>query len=270
MMALLWLHTATHLRFYKRSRLVSVFALLAAGIWALQLVPAVFLSSSGDRFELLKSISEQFRGLGWFLAAGLGLFTVSSHLRSRSVELILTRPGPPQVWLAAVFVASFTVAFGIQLLAALVTVTLSIAWDIPYQPGFVFLAVKSLFETMIVISFLTMLGSAMHPVIAAIVALILNDQTFYGIKYMFQGLAGADMGGRWVDGLASLSGAVYLVLPMLNPFGQHTEAVAATLRVSAGDWATLAAIAGYSLAVTFVFFVASDELIRRRSIRTTA
>jgi hypothetical protein len=267
---LLWLHTATHLRFYKRSRLVLGFALLVGGLWAAQLIPFFFLSSTGSRFELLKGISEQCRTLGWFLAAGLGLFTVSSHLRSRSVELLMTRPGRPHVWLASIFVASFGVAFGIQLLAALVTVGLSIAWDIPYQAGFAFLSVKSLFETMIVISFLTMLGTALHPVIAALVAIIVNDQTLYGLNYMFQGLASADLGGAWLDWVASLLRAVYLALPMLDPFGEQTASVAATLRVSRGDWTYLAAIAAYSLTVTFIFFVLSDEVLRRRSIKATA
>lgn len=234
----------------------------------MQLVPFFFMSSTGDRFEV-KGISDQFHSLGWFLAAGLGLFTVSSHLRSRSVELLMTRPGPPQVWLASVFAAAFVVALGIQLIAALLTLVLSFVWGIPYQPGFAFLSVKSLFETMIVVSFLTMLGTALHPVVAALVAVIFNDQTMYGINFMFQGLA-AEFGWGWLGWAASLARSVYLGLPMLSPFAVQTNAVSESLRVSAEDWVYLAAIAGYSLAVTFVFFALSDEVLRRRSIKTTS
>lgn len=264
------LHTATHLRFFLRSRLVLGFGMLVLGLWGVQLVPFFFMSGSGPRFELLKHTADAARGLGWFLAAGLGLFTVSSHLRNRSIQLVLTRPGSPRLWLASVFVAAFTVALAIQVVVALLTFGLSWLWAVPYPAGFLFLSLDSLCETVIAIAILTLLGVLLHPVIAALAAFAFNDLTFYGLDYTFQGMVASQPGSAWLPGAAAVVRAIHLALPMLDPFASRTDAVEETLRVTGGDWVTMAAIAAYSLGVAAFCFLAADLALARRRLGVAA
>src|SRR5687767_8951871 len=117
----LWLHVGSHLRLFRRSRIVLAVGLVIVGFWAIGVLPFMFGGTAGNRFNLLMRVSEQLATLGWVLSAGLGLFVTSTHLRNKSVQVILTRPGSPQIWLASVFLAALVVAAATQLAGALVT-----------------------------------------------------------------------------------------------------------------------------------------------------
>ncbi|MEO5824055.1 MAG: hypothetical protein ABIT71_26405 [Vicinamibacteraceae bacterium] len=265
----LWLHTASHLRFYRRSRIVLGVGLGILALWSLTMLPLFFGGSAASRFNQLRGVAAQLTSLGWLLSAALGLYVTSAHLRNRSLQVILTRPGSPQLWLASVFVSALMVAAAMQAIGAVVTLALSLAWGVPYQIGFAYMAVDAVFEAAIIIAMLTTLGAVLHPVVALLVALLFNDGTFASLRFGVEFMKAQGHGGWFTDAVRPLVIAIHTALPMLDPFESRTASVAQSMRVDGGDWGYLAATAAYSLAVTVVCFLLADVALRRRSFATT-
>jgi hypothetical protein len=265
----LWLHVVSHLRFLRRSKIVYGVGLVIVGLWSLAMLPMFYGGTASARFTQLQQLSSQLSGLGWLLSAGLGLYITSTHLRSRSVQVILTRPGSPQVWLGSVFVSALLMAAALQAFGALVTFLLSILWDVPYQIGFVYLAVDAVFEAAIMIAMLTTLGAVVHPIVALLLSLLFNEGTFFTLRYGADLLTAQGQGGWLVAVGRPIVVAIHTLLPMVDPFAGQTAAVGSSMRVSPADWGYLLATAAYSLAVTAVCFLLADAALRRRSFATT-
>ena len=265
MRELLWAHTLTNLRFFARSRLILGFALVATALWSVSLVPFFLFESSGQRFNVLRELSTQLHLLGWFCGAGLGLFALSAHLRNGTTRLLFTRPSPPELWLASVFLASFLVALAIHSAAALITLVLSTAWGIPYQLGFVYLAIDAVIESMIVIALLTALGSWLHPVLAGLLAALANDSMLYFLTLQIESSVKANGASWWTTIAGAPVHVLYAVAPMLDPFQRQTIEVAATLRLDVAQWGYLAAAWGYALVAVTFFFSVSALAVRRRA-----
>ena len=142
----LWLHVRSHLRFFRRSRIVLAVGIVILGFWALAVAPGFVGATTGNQFNQLKMLAGQLSSLGWTLSAGLGLYVTSSHLRQKSVQVILTRPGSPQIWLASVFLAALIVAAATQLAGAVITLAFSVLWGVPYQIGFFYVAIDAVID----------------------------------------------------------------------------------------------------------------------------
>lgn len=265
----LWLHVGSHLRFYRRSRIVLAVGLVILGFWVLGTVPVFFEGTTGNRFNQLRQVAAQLTGLGWFLSAGLGLYVTSSHLRNKSVQVILTRPGSPQIWLASIFLSSLIIAAAMQAAGAVVTLALSLIWGVPYQIGFLYLAIDGVFEAAIIIAFLTTLGAVAHPVVAVLLAALFNEGTFAAMRFGTSIMEAQGLGGGLMSAIKAVVVGIHEALPMLDPFARQTSDVTASLRVNASDWAYLAATALYSLTVTAVCFLLSDLALKRRSFAST-
>lgn len=265
----LWLHVGSHLRLFRRSRIVLAVGLVIVGFWALGVLPFFFGGTAGNRFNQLRQVSQQLAVLGWVLSAGLGLFVTSTHLRNKSVQVILTRPGSPQIWLASIFLSALIVAAATQLAGALITFALSVVWGVPYQVGFLYLAIDSVFEAAIVIALLTTLGAVVHPVVALLALVLFNEGTFGALRFGLSMMVAQGQGGGFVAAAKAVVVAIHEALPMLDPFATQTGDVAGSLRVSGRAWAFLAATAAYSLAVTTICFLLSDLALRRRSFAST-
>ena len=265
----IWLHVGSHLRFYRRSRIVLAVGLVILGFWLLGVAPMLAGGTAGDRFNKLRALAEQITSLGWFLSAGLGLYVTSSHLRSRSLQVILTRPGSPQLWLASVFVSALLVAAAIQAAGAVVTFAFSLAWDVPYQIGFLYLAIDAVFEAAIAIAFLTTLGAVVHPVVALLLAILFNEATFGSLRFGLSLMAAQSPQSGFLGVARTAVVWIHEALPMLDPFSTQTAGVSSSLRVTAGDWGYLGATALYALAVVAICFLCSDLALRRRSFAST-
>jgi ABC-type transport system involved in multi-copper enzyme maturation permease subunit len=265
----LWLHTAAHLRFYRRSRIVLGVGLAIVGLWSLTMLPLFFGGSAASRFNQLRGVAAQLTTLGWLLSAALGLYVTSSHLRNRTLQVILTRPGSPQLWLASVFTSALLVAAAMQAIGAVVTLVLSLAWGVPYQIGFLYMAVNGVFQAAIVIAMLTTLGAVLHPVLAFLVFVLFNENTFQSLRFGVELLKAQNHGGWVLDLVRPLVIGIHTALPMQAPFETQTAAVVQSMRVTGTDWGYLLATAAYSLAITTVCFLLAEIALRRRSFATT-
>jgi hypothetical protein len=266
MLDLLLLNTRVHLKFFARNRLLLALAFVVSGGFALSLVPAVFMVTTISRFELLRLIVTQLGSMTLLVTSSLGLFAVTAHLRSRSLKMVVTKPCPPEVWLGSIFLAGSIVTAGLHLAMAAIAAIFSFAWGVPYQTGFAFIAIDGFLRAMIWFSYLTALAVAFHPVVAVLLALLLNEGTLYGLKFMIAASVKAK-GSSWLLAAASrLVDAVYMILPMLEPLSDKTSDIYSSLRTVSADWPLLLEIAGYTALVMAFFYCLSDLLIRRRSL----
>jgi hypothetical protein len=266
MLEALRLHIVTHLRFFARSRLILGLGLVLTALWTLGFLMFVLMESSGDRFDVLKTVSTQFRWFAWFATAAMGMFALWWHTSQRTVTLVLTRPGPPEIWLMSVFGSAFLVAVVLHTTGLLLTLGLSLVWGIPYQPGFVWLSIDGVLESVIMVSLLTGLGAGLHPVLALLVVAFFTESTFYAFDTLLLAYLESHGNVLWVSLIEKAVRAVHIVLPMLNPFSEHTAEVERSLRVAYSDWGYLGSTAVYAAAVFTFWFLFADYRLRRKAL----
>ena len=257
----------TNLAYYRRSRLLLAFLLVFLLILGLESLPPVFMRSGMSKLNALQGIFETMNVLVLLLSAGLGLFVVSSHVRSRSLKMVFTKPCSPAVWLLAAFlsaVAASLLLYGVVLGSAVV---LSLIWKVPVRAGMAFLSVDSFLSSLGLISYLMLLGMVLHPAVAVTVAVIFNANTFYSVQSWTLAAIRAGNKSMALRILERFFHLLYVTLPMVSPFSKETRGVYSSLRVLPGDWKYLAYSLGYGLTLSlFCYCVALYALERKKLI----
>lgn len=267
MAELLKANILANLAYYRRSRLLLAFALvflLLIGLWSL---PSAFTQSGVQRFNTLQQI---FTGLNFFLlvlAAGLGLFIISSHLRSRSLKLVFTKPCTPAVWLISAFLTAVLVSFVISCVVLGSAVVLSLVWSVPVRAGLLFVSLDTFVTSLGVIAYLMLLATLVHPAIAAVVAIIFNAGLFYDAQMWSQAMIRSGNTTWSLRALERFFHFVYLLLPMFHPFDRKTDSIYGSLRVMHGEWKYIAYSLGYALTLSaFSYCLALFALERKKHI----
>jgi hypothetical protein len=260
------LHTVTHLRFFLRSRLLLGLAIVMAVMWGLGFIPFVLAGTVGDRFDALRMVSSQVRGFAWFYTAAMGLFAFWWHTTQRTTTLILARPGRPEHWIVSIFLSAIFVAVAVHALGFLLVTGLALAWGVPFQAGFVWTALDGILESIVMISVLTGLAAALHPILSVLVVIVFSEWTFYSLDTMLLGSLTAHPSSPWLRGAEWAVRGGYSMLPMLDPFASRTSTVEETLRVTQGDWLYLGATAAYAAVVFGFWTLFTDYRLRRRAL----
>jgi len=267
MSELLRANIVAHLAFYRRSRLLLAFLILFAVLTALEFVPQIFVPSGVQKFNTLREV---FSTLNFFLmvfAAGLGLFIISAHLRSRSLKMVFTKPCPPAVWLLSAFLAAVLVAFLLNVIVFGGVTVLSLLWHIPVRSGLVFIAADTFTVSIGLVAYLMLLSTLLHPAIAAILAIIFNAEMFYGGLLWARSAIHAGNHSAGLHALERVFHVLYLAAPIIRPFGKNTESIYLSLRVMHGEWKYLLYSLGYSLALSAVcYLIALGSLQRKKHI----
>jgi hypothetical protein len=266
MLEQLRLHVRTHIRFFLRNRLVLGLGLAMLGLFALSFVPFVLMDSSGSRFERLKFIVSQLHLFAWFYGGVLAVLGTSSHIRDRSLRLVLTRPASLEVWVASMFVAAFTITAAAHALIATAGFGLSLASGVPYQTGFFWIAIDRTFESLIVISVIGAVGAALHPAMAALAFVFLNETMLNGLLWMVLAAREAGNSSIWLRLADGIVRAVYAAVPMLDPFSSNTRLVGESARATLSDWGYLGAAAAYSGLTALFCFLLTVWVLRRRQL----
>jgi hypothetical protein len=254
------------LKFYARNRLLLVVALLLLVLAALTVSASLVYGSTSAHFDIIAEAVSTLNGYALVLSAALGLFAISSHLRQRSVKMVLTKPCLPEVWIASVFLSGLAVAALLYALNVVFGVGLSLLWGVPVQTGLYFLAAEGLLKAAIALGYLSFLTTVFHPVLAILVALVFNESTFYGLRMMLLTAIKTTGGNPVLPLLEWATYGLYMVLPAYDPYGKETATVADSLRASGADWLLLARTAGYSATALALFFLLTVWALRRRNL----
>jgi ABC-type transport system involved in multi-copper enzyme maturation permease subunit len=262
----LLVNARVHLRYFARNRLILALVAIVLAGGAFALVPSLMWRSSVGRFELLRVIILDLNAMAMVVVAALGLFAVSGHRRARSLKMVLTKPCSPEVWLGSVFIAAGIVAVCIYSAVLVLSVGFSYLWNIPYQSGFAYIIIDSFLRALIWLAWLTVLGVALHPVVAVVVAFLFNEGTIYQLKFMMASAIEAGTTGAILAVTGPLVDAIYFTLPMMKPLSAKTAPIYSSLRTATGDWALLVPIGGYTLLMLAFSYCLSDYLIRRKAL----
>src|SRR5262249_1871588 len=168
MLDALTIHTRVHLRFLARNRVFHGFVLLIALGFGSIMIPSFVFGDASSRFVILRALADQLHRAVSFITAGIALLVIWSHRRARSIKMIATTPVPFPVWVASVFATAAVVGLTVQALIAAVVATLSILWNVPYQLGFLYIALNQFAASLIMLAFITALGAWMHPILAVL------------------------------------------------------------------------------------------------------
>lgn len=257
----------TNLTYYRRSRLLLAFMIVFLCLTGLESLPIFF---SGSGVQIFNALHQIFSTLNEFLlvfAAGLGLFVISSHLRSRSLKMVFTKPCPPALWLAAAFASAVGVSLLLNTVILGSALVVSLVWHVPVRAGLLFVSLDNSVASVGLIAYLMLLATLVHPAIAVTFAVIFNADMFYSVytwtlAVVRSGNSSATM--RFLNGIFHY---LYLILPMVHAVGRKTESVYTSLRVVRGDWKYLLYSLGYVLVLSaFCYTMALFALQRKKHI----
>ena len=267
MTELLKANIAANLAFYRRSRLLLAFMLVFLLLTALESLPPLFFNSGVQNFNALR---DTFLVLSRYLllfAAGLGLFVISSHLRSRNLKMVFTKPCPPAVWLLSAFFSAGAVSLFLNAIVLGCVTAFSLIWHVPVRAGLLFVSLDTFIASLGLIAYLILLAALVHPAIAATIALVFNADMFYNFQSWLEAVIRSGNSGRGLRLLERLFHYLYLLLPMVYPFDQKTENIYSSLRVTHSEWRYLLYSFGYALVLSaFCYCLALFALQRKKHI----
>ena len=267
MIELVRANVVANLAYYRRSRLLLAFLLVFLLITGLQSLPPLFAHSAVQSFNALQEIFSDLSGFLLLLSAGFGLFIMASHLRSRSLKMVFTKPCSPAVWLGSAFLSAVMVS--LLLTAAMLgsVLLLSWLWHVPVRAGLVYVSLDAGIASLGIIAYLMLLATVLHPAVAVVVALIFNAELFYSVQLWALAVVRSGSSNWGLRMLAHIARFFYLASPIVHPFGKETREVYSSLRVGHGDWKYLLYGLGYGLIFSaFCYSVALFALQRKRHI----
>jgi len=267
MAELLKANIMAHFAYYRRSRLLLAFLLVFLLLTGLSSLPALFMNSGVQSFNSLHQIFEVLNVFLLFFAGGLGLFIMSSHLRSRSLKMVFTKPCPPALWLVSVFWSAVTVSLLLNCIVFASAAVLSFVWHLPVRAALLFISVDTFIASVGIIAYLMLLTTLVHPAIAVTFALIFNADLFYGGYEWTQSVIRAGNSSVWLRILDHLFHYLYFILPMVYAFAKKTENIYSSFRVSQGEWKYLLFSFGYVTVLSvFCYSLALLALQRKKHI----
>ena len=254
-------------KYYRRSKLLLAFMLLFLVLTALQSLPPIFMNSGVQSFNSLREIESDLNGFVLVLGAGLGLLIISSHLRNRTLKMVFTKPCPPALWLVSAFLSAAMVSLFLNLVVFSAGLLLSLLWHLPVRIGLAYVSAQTFVISLSWIAYLMLLASIMHPVLAAIVAIIFNADLFYEFQVWAQAAIRSGSNNLSLRTLEHVFHSLYVLLPMMFPFDKQTANIHVSLRVMNSEWKYIAFSFGYSLALSaFCYCTALYALQKRKHI----
>ena len=238
-----------NLAYFRRSRLLLGFLLVFVLLTVLEALPAAFNIEAVPRFNILREIFSSMNRYLLLYGAGLGMFIISSHLRSRSLKMVFTKPCPPAVWLFSAFLSAAAISLLLDLIVLGSSVVMSLIWHLPVRQGLFFVSIDTFLASLSLIAYLMLLTTLVHPAIAVAFVLIFNPDTFYAAQFWTLSEIRAGSTSLMLRFLQHLFHALYMTLPMVHAFGNKTASIYASLHVMHKEWRYLP----YSLAYVLTF-----------------
>jgi hypothetical protein len=215
------------------------FAVLCLLVTGLSALPAIFSDSGVESFRTLQGIFSELNGMLLFLAGAIGLFVISSHFRSRCLKMVFTKPCPPSMWLGSAFLSAVLISLFLNSLILGGTVILSLIWHVPVRTALIFISADNFIISVGIIAYLILLATVLHPALAVAFILIFNAEMFYNFQVWAQGAIRAGNSSLYLRVFEKFFHFLYLLLPMVNPYGKKMEDVHSSLRVAHAETSSI-------------------------------
>jgi hypothetical protein len=267
---------AVNLRYAWRNMVLIALILVFSGVTALQLLPFLIglMSTSTKKFDLVIMLYNQADLLLYLTIALLGLMSLSQELRNRSMKLIVTRPCRFETWLAGQYITAALITAVCHAALVAITSILFLVWGIENTPGLAVLGVYSFCQTLIVFAWILLLTSFLHPLIAAVIAFIVQEGFFWFLMNMtlsgVEQLRKAEISQKWLilglEGLAQVFKAAYLLLPSFAPFQKEMAGFSGNLRLTPEVWSGFGGSLLYTAVLLVFTFAATSWILRGRRL----
>lgn len=262
-------NVVVHLKFYQRDRILLGATVAIFLILALSLIPALFFMTHSDRLANVRTIFHQLSSFAYLVTAVAVMLAVSDQIRNRSIKMVLTKPFPAEAWIISVLVSGLIVAAVFYAGVFLICSALFAVWGIPFQWGLLFMTVNDLLQTLILVSYMTLLVVIFHPVLAAFFAIIFHEGSFYMLKLLLnsgiQALGEGSVSSS-LKAIRALVDVVYLATPALTPFSRETEKIYSSLRLEDGKLQYLAFSLIYVLVSSSFFFLLAAYCLKKKRL----
>jgi ABC-type transport system involved in multi-copper enzyme maturation permease subunit len=196
----------------------------------------------------------------------LGVFTISHHIRNRSIKMVITKPCLPETWLLSSLLSPVIVCAILHIVIFLISASLFMIWGIPFQWGLLYISLDSFFKATIWLSYLIFLGSIFHPVVAILFALIIHEGTFYVlIIWIMAGieLVEAPVHETLLQYLKPIFYLIYMILPT-EPFSDKALSISTSLRPALSDLKYLFFTSAYTLVITSFFYLLAAYFLKKK------
>jgi ABC-type transport system involved in multi-copper enzyme maturation permease subunit len=266
MWILLKANTWAHLKYFSRARLLAGFAVILAALMSLAVLPQLLISSRINAFTVIQSGFSHAQGVLFVFSAALGLFLISSHLNARNLKMVFTKPCPPWQWLASAFLACALVAAALDAFILIIASIFAAGFGFHVEAGLLFIALRTFAACVGVAAWLTLLATFLHPVIAALFAVVFNPSLFFQLDLMMLGALHAKPKIVTYHLLERFFHFWYLALPMFHPYAEAAGRVTSSLRLDHGMWRYAWGAFGYDLALTALCYCLALFLLQRKRL----
>ncbi|MFB6357303.1 MAG: hypothetical protein ABEJ65_12420, partial [bacterium] len=258
-----------NLQFYRRNNLLVIFMYVLMFIVIASMVPSLFNLSNTKSFSMIKRFMTTLNGAVYYFTVAVGLLTLSAPIRKRSLKLVLTKPCKLWTWILSHYVAvlglSALLYAGISLLGS----ALFLMSGLPLQDGLLFVPLDYFCRTAIVFSVTLFLTSFIHPLIAVVFIVFLNDSILYKpLLFIKAGLQSMEP-SSWrtsLQGLKYVVQGLYLMMPNYAPFSRKTKGIYKSFNVPTESWIYLAGSLAYALIVGAFCFLLIHAILNYRNL----
>ena len=257
----------TNLVFYRRNRVLVLAGIVIMLTLAISLITVSYTASK--QFDLVRALVSMIEGFCFVFSAFLGLMSISHHVRTRSVKLVLTRPFSLGAWVLSHFVSALLVILVMHIVAFVSAMMMFAAWDLPFQWGLIVELGVSVMACVTVFTFLLLLSTVVHPVVAAVIALIFSPSSVHGMLTMLElprRLAEGGVARFFYNALEWLLTGFYYLLPEYYPFADGLAVVFTTYRVTRFDLPYLILSAMYTPIVAALCLLLTIVVLSRKRL----
>jgi len=258
-----------NLKLYQRSYLLIAVGLYWTFTTLLSLIPLLFAKSTSVQLRTFRTTVSSSQSLAFLLVAALGLLTVSYPLRNRSAKMALTKPCPLEMWQGANFLSPFLVALFLYGGILFFGLGCSFLWGLKVQSGLVYVTLDQLCRAVIVSSYLLLLTTLFHPVIAFTIAFLFHESIFYYYQYFLTWLASLSNDASSHPLLSLIQrvfGTIYMTLPCYEPYKHKTDSIYSTLEVSLRDGVIFAYTLVYALVFALFCYTLSLYFLKKKRL----
>ncbi|MBP7652306.1 hypothetical protein KA977_02720 [Candidatus Dependentiae bacterium] len=156
-----------------------LFILVLGGIVALSAIPSIMFFSATKKFDIIQNIFSQLTSSCYAITVILALITLSSHIKNRSVKMIITKPCSAEIWTLSILISGLIFIIFFYSVILISILGLSLFWSIPIQKGMILVLFEKFYLSFVLFALFTFLSVLFHPAIALILGLSLNESTFY-------------------------------------------------------------------------------------------
>jgi hypothetical protein len=259
-------NVSTHLKFFRRNRLLLAIAIVFTLVAAIYTTASLLFQSTAGRFELIRTVFDQLTWYSLIFTAALGLVLMSTHLRGKAVKLVLSKPCSVETWVASGFLSAILVSAILYTVVFLVSVSLSLIWNVPLQSGFAYITIEMFTRAVVTMSVITFLATLFHPIVALMLMMFFNEQMFYGLRLAFMTAVESTGGNVLLPFIEKAMYAIYMLLPMQNLLSELSSDVYMSMRVTGEQWRYLMTSVVYSLCVATVFYLLSVRAVYRKNL----